>query len=759
MIELLRGYFQIEPRDDTRKIREKVTGKLLSLDRLLELAVPPLFSLLDVPLEDAEWTGLDPAQRRQRTLDALKRLFLRESQVQPLVVVFEDLHWIDGETQAMLDGLVESLPTARMLLLVNYRPEYQHGWGSKTYYRQLRVDALPAASAENLLQALLGKDPSLAPLGRLLIGRTEGNPLFLEESVRTLVETRILVGEPGAYHLTRAPDSFEIPATAQAIIAARVDRLEPEDKRLLQAASVLGKDVPLVLLEAITDIREDELRPRLGRLQAAEFLYEARLFPEVEYTFKHALTHEVTYGGVLRDRRRTLHARISGAIETLFPDRLAEYAERLAQHALGGEEWEKAVRYGREAGAKSLARWAQREAAQQFEQVLAALRHLPMTKETVETEIDVRLALRAPLMSLGRLPDMASHLEHAKTQAETLGNQRRLAKALCLLGHHAWVSADPDGAIEAEERAQTIAAAMNDAGLQMAATSHLGLPLHALGQYQRASECFLTVLRVPMPLLGAESPAIFGGFLVWCLAETGAFSDGLARANEARRIAEESRNPHGLIHAYLFLGILNLRRGVLDEAVGSLEHSLRVAEEVEFPFYLPWIASSLAYAHVLSARIIEGVALLERTIERAASMGVIVCQSLWNAYLSEAYLMAGRNDDAVVLAKRALDFSLQHKERGHQAWTLRLLGDIEVHQRSSRPETIAAYYEDGLRLAIELGMRPVVAHCHLGLGKLYRRMDKLEKAREHLATATTMYREMDMRFWPEQAEAATREFK
>src|SRR5262245_35022797 len=183
VLDLLKGYFQIAPHDDARRQREKVTGKLLTLDRALEPMLPALLALLEVPIADQQWQAFDPPQRRQRTLEALKRLLLRESQVQPLCLVFEDLHWIDAETQALLDSLVESLPTARLLLLVNYRPEYQHGWGSKTYYTQLRLDPLPPASADAFLQALLGDDPSLAPLTQLLIARTQGNPFFLEESV------------------------------------------------------------------------------------------------------------------------------------------------------------------------------------------------------------------------------------------------------------------------------------------------------------------------------------------------------------------------------------------------------------------------------------------------------------------------------------------------------------------------------------------------------------------------------------------------
>src|SRR6267142_570703 len=371
VIDLLKAYFKVHDRETHREIREKVTGKLLTLDRTLESTLPALLALLDVPVEDASWQALDPGQRRQRTLDAVKRLLLRESQGQPVLVVFEDLHWIDAETQALLDGLVESLPTARILLLVNYRPEYQHGWVSKTYYSQLRLDALPPESAGELLSALLGDDPALEPLKRLLVKR--GNPLFIEESIRPLMETSALTGERGAYRLARAIQSIEVPATVQVILAARIDRLQAEDKQLLQTASVIGKDVPFVLLHAVAEASEDAVQRGLTHLQAAEFLYETRLFPDPEYTFKHALTHEVTYGTLLQDRRKALHARIVGAIERSYPDRLTEHVERLAHHAARGEVWEKAVTYLSQAGAKAFARWANRDAVGWFDQALSGL--------------------------------------------------------------------------------------------------------------------------------------------------------------------------------------------------------------------------------------------------------------------------------------------------------------------------------------------------------------------------------------------------
>jgi class 3 adenylate cyclase len=288
-IDLLKRYCHVDDGDDVRTIRAKVTGQIVTLDETLQDVLPALLALLDVLPDESPFGHLDPSQRRQRTLEALRRVLLRESQVQPLLLVFEDLHWIDSETQTLLDRLIESLPTASLLLLVNYRPEYQHAWGRKTFYTQLWLDPLPPASAEVFLTRLLGDDPSLTPLLPLFMARTAGNPFFLEESVRTLIETAVLVGSPGAYRLAAPLQELPVPATVQAVLAARIDRLAPEEKGLLQTAAVLGTDVSFALLRAIADVPEAALHRSLAHLQAAEFLYETRLFPEPEYTFNSML--------------------------------------------------------------------------------------------------------------------------------------------------------------------------------------------------------------------------------------------------------------------------------------------------------------------------------------------------------------------------------------------------------------------------------------------------------------------------------------
>src|SRR5262249_38558172 len=427
VIDLLKRYVHVEERDDMRTMRAKVTGQVLTLDPALQDTLPALLSLLDALPEDSPFVQLDPPQRRQRTLDALTRVLLRESQEHPLLLVFEDLHWIDSETQALVNHLIESLPTARLLLLVNYRPDYQHGWGSKTYYTQVRLDPLPPASADVFLRALLGEDPSLASLTPLLIQRTEGNPFFLEESVRTLVERQVLLGNQGAYYLAGELPRLSVPATVQAVLAARIDRLPPEEKHLLQTAAVMGTEVPLRLLQTVGELPEEGLRLGLTHLQDAEFLYEASLFPELVYTFKHALTQDVAYRSLLHERRRMLHARIVEALEALVGDRVAEYVERLAYHALRGEVWGKAVTYCQQAGEKAMARSAHHEAVAAFEQTLEALQHLPESQAVCEQAIDLRLALDFALWRLGDWRRVLASLREAEALAERLGDQRRLA--------------------------------------------------------------------------------------------------------------------------------------------------------------------------------------------------------------------------------------------------------------------------------------------------------------------------------------------
>ena len=548
VIDLLKRYAGIQPHDDARRIREQLTGKLFSLDRTLEPCLAPLLWLLNVPVEDGNWAQLDPSLRRQRVHEGLRRMLLRESREQLLVLVFEDLHWIDGETQAVLDGIVESLPTARVLLLVNYRPEYRHTWNSKTYYAQVRLDALPATSAAALLDALLGPDTSVQPLVPLLIKRTEGNPFFLEEMVANLVEARTLVGGPGAYRLVRAPEALSIPTTARAILSARIDRLTPEDKRLLQTAAVIGKDVSYPLLEIIADLEEGALRAGLSRLRDSEFLYEVQLFPELEHTFKHALTHEVAYGTLLGERRRALHARLVDAIEQVYAGRLDEQAERLAQHALRSELWERAVGYAQRAGMKAAFGASYREAVTAFEEALRAIERLAERRDVLEQAIDTRFKLRSSLQALGELARARDHLDRAHALATRLDDKRRLARAACYLGNYHFLCADSAASIAWGERALEAATASNDVLIAAETAAYLAMTYYFLGDLSLCMEwAKRSLTRLASSGLrelsrGRGRIQVFAHtYRVWCLAERGDFAAALAAGEDAEQLGVHPR--------------------------------------------------------------------------------------------------------------------------------------------------------------------------------------------------------------------------
>jgi class 3 adenylate cyclase/tetratricopeptide (TPR) repeat protein len=754
VIDLLKAYFKLHDRQSHRTIRETVIGKLLTLDRSLESILTPLLALLDVPIDDPHWQALDSPQRRQRTLDAVKHLLLRESQSQPLLVVFEDLHWIDAETQALLDGLVESLPTARVLLLVNYRPEYQHGWGSKTSYSQLRLDALPPDSADELLSALLGDHPALESLKRLLVKR--GNPFFIEESIRALVETGALTRERGAYRPTRPIQAIEVPVTVQVILAARIDRLPPEDKQLLQTASVIGKDVPLVLLNAVAETTDEAVQRGLAHLQAAEFLFETRLFPDSQYTFTHALTHEVTYGTLLHERRKALHARIVGAIERCYPDRLTEQIERLAHHAVRGEVWASAVRYLRQAGAKAFTRSANREAVACFEGALTALAHLPDTRETLEQAIDLRFDLRTALFPLGEFEQIFGCLREAEGLARRLDDRRRLGQLSVYLCHNLWVTGHPTEALGFGERAQALAESLQDRPLQVTGNLYFGVACLGTGDYRRAEDLLLHVLQWLEGDQGRELLGLVGfpgvmarGYLAWVFADRGMFNEGIEHGEDAIRLAEALDHPLSLAFATWTLGYLRITRGDLSEAVSLLERGLAVSREWNLTFFSVNHTGSLGYAYALSGRLAEAIALLEQARRTSETIGFGASQPLFLVYLGEAYVLADRLADALEVAGRALTLSRERGQRGYEAWAVRLFG--EVTARRDAPEHADRYYRDALALAEALEMRPLVAHCHLGLAKLYRRTGRPQDAREHLTLATTMYRAMEMRFWLEQA--------
>jgi len=751
--DLLMSYFHIDERDVPQKIEDKIVGGLTSLDPSLLAILPPLRSLFDLPVDDPQWEALDAPQRRQRILDAVKLLLVRQSHARPLLLIFENLHWIDAQTQAFLDSLIESLPLARILLLVNYRPEYRHTWANKTYYTQLRLAPLPAENAEELLRVLLGDHPELEPIKQILIERAEGNPFFLEEGVRTLVEQKVLVGARGSRRPAKALAQVQVPATVQAILAARIDDLSPEHKRLLQCASVIGRSFPLSLLRAVSGTSEGDLQQGLAQLQAREFLYETSLFPDIEYTFKHALTQEVAYRSLLQERRRHLHARILESMEALYADRLGERVERLAHHAVHGAAWDKAVTYLRQAGRRALERSTSREAVSLFEHALAALDHLPDRPETMEKAIDIRLDLRLALVPLAEREQIAGHMQTAETLARALGDRRRQAWIAYSMAHYHYMSHDQERAVEAGRRAIELGGG-DDFALEVAVNMVLGYALHTMGEFRPA----IDVLRKNIDRLqGSLARERFGlpvipavtcrERLVRCVAELGDFREGIEVGEEGLALAEEIDQPLSLTQMYMGLGHLFLRKGDLARAIPVLERGMAVGRQWQISLLVATLISAVGHTYVLLGRVEEGMPLLEEGFQMAESRGAMLGHALRVIWLAEGHLVEGRVEEARELAARALQLSRDHKERALQGWALNVLGDTAMAGEGPDIDGAERFYAEAIDLANELGMRPLLAHCRLGLGTLYRRAARREAASQSLAVAAALFDELDMPFW------------
>jgi tetratricopeptide (TPR) repeat protein len=599
------------------------------------------------------------------------------------------------------------------------------------------------------------------PLKPLLIARTGGNPFFLEESMRSLVETEMLVGTPGAYRLAQPLANLQIPATVQVVLAARIDRLPPEEKHALQTAAVIGNEIPLPLLQAIAELPEADLYRGLTHLQAAEFLYETRLFPEREFTFKHALMYEVAYNGLLQERRRVLHARIVEAIERLYTDRLAEQVERLAHHAGRGEMWDKAVTYCRQAGARAAARSAHREAVACFEQALAILAQLPVRRDTLEQAVDLRFDLHNALLPLAEQARIFDLLRATEALAERLGDDQRLGQGAGHLCIYFSAMGEYARAIAAGQRALALATTSGTFDVQVTAQTRLGQVYYTGGDFRQA----LDVARRAMALLtGEQRPGRFDmvalptvaarGYVTGCLAELGDFAEGRGVAEEAIRLAEAAGQPFSLAAAHWHAGLVSRRQGDLQWGVPALERSLALCQTATIPRLFPIAASILAAAYALAGRIAEARPLLDQVLEYVAPGRRVIFQALVLTELSEALLLVGRVDEASALAGRLLEFSRTQIGHGYQAHACRLLGEVAMRREPPDVDQAAGHYRQALALAEEVAMRPLQAHCHLGLGTLYARIGRQQQVQAELSAATELYRAMDMTFWLSQVEVA-----
>ena len=750
LIEMLQQYFQLTPQDDDRRRREQVTGKVLTLDRGLEDTLPYLSALLGVAEATAELAQVDPQVRRRRTFEAITRLLLRESLNQPVLLLVEDLHWLDSETQAWLTLFSDRVATARLLLLVNYRPEYQHGWGSKTYYTQLRLDPLGPQEAQALLTALLGDSTALQPLTQFILTKTERNPFFMEEMVQTLVDQGVLRRDlAGGMQLVAPVTSgalaaLQLPPTVQGVLAARIDRLPADVKTLLQTLAVLGKEFAWSLLTAVADQPEEELQRLLAHLQAEEFLYEQPAFPESAYTFKHALTQEVAYNAVLLERRRGLHERAAQAIEGLFQDRLPERYNELAHHYSRSGNTAKAVDYLQRAGQQAVERSAYAEAISHLTSALDLLTTLPETHERSQQELTVQMTLGTALRATkgGGAPEVERLYTRARELCERVGEPSQLFRVLWGL----WSVYSARGEVQTQralgEQLLSLAQRLQDPDLLLEAHHSLWATLFTGGELVATQPHQEQGMRLYDPQRHRAHAALYSGHdpgvccrqqAAHCLWLLGYPDQAMASMQEALALAQQLAHPMSLTLALFWAAMLHHLRREAPLTQARAEAAMTIATDQGFPQELARATPLRGWALAESGREEEGRAQIQQGLAAYQATGATRDRPYYLTLLAETSAQVGQTTEGLEALTEALATLAQSGVRWWEAELYRLRGALLLQGTVAQPEEAVACFHQALAVARRQQAKSLELRAAMSLSRLWQRQGKRDKARQLLA--------------------------
>jgi class 3 adenylate cyclase/predicted ATPase len=739
IIEFLDNYFDIKGEDDARRRREKVGGKVLMLDRRLEDMLPYMFALLGVEETTGTLAQVDAHVRQRRTLEAIKRILLRESLNQPLLIVFEDLHWVDAETQALLDLLADAIANARVLLLVNYRPEYSHGWGSKGHYAQLRLDPLGQASAEELLDALVGDDADLRPLKRLITQKTQGNPFFLEETVQVLFDEGALVRN-GRVKLTRSLNELRIPPTVQMILASRIDRLPAEEKELLQTLAVIGKEFRLGLLKQVTGKPGNDLERVLGNLQLGEFIYEQPALPDVEYSFNHSLTLEVAYNSVLIERRRALHERIGAAIESIYAGRLDDHLAELAHQYRRAENHEKAIEYLRRAGEQAAAKGADSGAIAHLGAALELIAKLPNDQVSRFQEMRLRILIGPSLMAV-----------KGQGSSETGANYTRALQLCRLAGDTSAALFEALSGlwtfhlVRAElQEADALARQLLASARESKDNSHLTFANYAAGatafwrgDLEDASKHLAQSIAACKPEqrlhnIFVDDPAVYSrAYAAWVQHYRGYPDQAAATASDCVAIARSQSHPRTLTLATRYAGSLHIFRREPDAAIEHCRTVASLANEHGLHYPLIFAEVLRGCAAVQRGERDEGIEGIKKGIEAWRSLGSEIAVPWFLGELAEGLRSIGRCHEALDVVSDALRQAEGSGERQFIAELHRIAGTALMTQDKS------VEAENSFRRAIEIARTQVARMLELRatttLARLLDKAGRRDEARQMLA--------------------------
>ncbi|MGO9567682.1 MAG: adenylate/guanylate cyclase domain-containing protein, partial [Desulfomonilaceae bacterium] len=715
ILDVTRSLIGVKEGEQEHVIRQKLKERILGIDQNLAHVIPPFQELLSLKVDDEAFAKLEPKQKREKTFEAIRDLLIRGSQDRPVVLVFEDLHWIDKTTEEFLGYMIGWLPRTRILLLLLYRPEYTHQWGSKSYYGMIGLGHLSTTTSAELVAAILEGGEVVPELRELILNRAAGNPLFMEELTHTLLLNGSIQKKNDQFVLARDVSADQVPDTIQGIIAARMDRLEESLKRIMQVAAVIGREFAFRILETITEMKE-ELKSGLVNLQGLEFIYEKSLFPDLEYIFKHALVQEVAYNSLLINRRKEIHEKIGRAIEQLYPQRLEEFCEMLAYHYSKSGNLAKAYEYLKGSANKAFRSDATFEAVRFYKEAMEVLSQLRLTDQNKKEQIDLVLAMQGPVRRTGYAEvNYLPMLQKAEALAEELGDDKKRLLARSILGHyHIQKGGNPQLGWKYLERCTEDLEMMQDVEFMVPIGVNLCSSCVTSGDYQIINRIAPTIISL---IETSRTQAEFSGqsfnpysyvHALWGAGKgfCGDFHQGEMLLEKALSFALEIDHLSTIGPIENAYGHTLGLKGDGEGAIEHFEHAIKCMEESQTVYILGAAWAALGYAHCLMGEAKTAVDLTEKGLKMHTDLGIPFWRYLCHWSCSQAYFEVGEMGPAKMHAELALQFSLENNEKlgqGHsRAWLGRVLAKTEPTQTEEAEQQIL----QGISLLEELGLRP-----------------------------------------------------
>lgn len=761
-LEVLRSYFAIGQEEAESVVKEKMQAKIQEAGLATPaVTLPPLHDILSLEADDKDYLKLEPAQKKERIFEAIKGLLLQESSHQPTIVVIDDMQWVDRTSEEFVGYLMSSLPDSRILLLLLYRPEYVHGWGSKSTYSQVRVDELSPRSSIQLIQSILG-DVS-AELCRYITDRARGNPLFIEEFISTLREEDAIM-KTGSRCLLRAkPTIGKIPYSIQGIVQSRIDRLEHGLRHAMQVASVIGPEFSYSTLQAVTGMGR-ELKGHLLHLQESEFIYEKRLSPEPEYVFKHNLIREISYSSLVASRRWEFHEKVGEALERFYHDRLETCYEVLAHHYSRSKNTEKAYRYLELSAAKASRNYSNWEAFRLGKEAIKVLDKLPVTDEARKKGVEARIQLEGSMRLLAFPEDSREILEEGARLAQEIGDPGSLAVFYSSMGLYWTFKGEPTRGIEYSTKCISEAEKVEDTAILASVGFDLCSAYALTGEYLKTAALAPRITgllekhhREHAPFGGPFGFNLYCALCVWhghALAFLGDFKGCHRILDKATHFADETGSLHTMAFAELMYGFAMEARGEGQAAEKHLRKAIQHAEQGEIIPVLVMSHTALGWAYGSLGETETALKHMKRSFDLRKDSGFGAMLSMSHYHLAMIQLDSGDLESARASAEQALSTAVQSGDRWVEAAAKLLLGDILVKQDISQSAAAEKYIIDGMAVLDALGTRSIHARGYLCLGELYTATGQTKKALDNLKKAAAAFEEMDMRSFLHKAQKA-----